>query len=418
MKHLATLLLSAIAATASAQAPSGLDGTWKGTLELGPMKLNMEITLNQKPDAKTATLSVPEQGAKDQPLQVNYMEGDSISLSLPEAGLNYRGRRDGDVIKGQFIQMGYQTNLELKRGEKTVAKRPQTPQAPLPYSTEDVKFDNPSAPGVTLAGTITYPVGYNKKKPVPVVLMVTGSGQQDRNEEIFDHKPFLVLADFLARNGIASLRYDDRGTAASTGTFKGSTTADFEGDAKAGLDYLRATKKFAQVGVIGHSEGGSIAFRLGAKKLCDFIVTMGAPAMKGDTLLAMQTMAVLKQKGMDIGNVSTSMIRQQMSMVNDPWTNYFMDYDPTGDISKTTIPVMALGGELDFQVPVNGNLSRIKELLGGKNPNDEFKTYPALNHLMQHAKTGYGDEYYTIEETMSPEVMQDIANWIKKTSKK
>lgn len=415
MRLAAALLFIAAWAVARAQSEdASLPGTWSGTLNVGGQKLELIFNVSQSGGNTSVTLDIPAQGAKGIGVECNYLQADSVCLAIPNLGVQYQGRRtDENTIKGTFKQMGYPFALELKRGEVAAPNRPQTPQEPLPYAAEQVTFSNLDAQGVTLAGTLTYPVGYKKGSKVPVVLMVTGSGPQNRDEELFGHKPFLVLADYLARHGVASLRYDDRGTAESTGTFDGCTTTDFAADAKAGMDFLRGMKRFSRVGVVGHSEGGTIAFMLGAQHKADFVVALAAPAMKGDTLLASQTNSLMRQKGMP-AQATAALVREQVKASGNAWMMSFIDYDPATDIKNTAVPVLAMNGSLDYQVPADGNLSLIKQLLTGKNADNKFVVFDGLNHLFQHAATGSGDEYYTIEETMAPEVMQTIAEWIAK----
>jgi len=265
--------------------------------------------------------------------------------------------------------------------------------------------------GATLAGTLTWPVGYDKKQKPVVVLMVSGSGQQNRDEELFDHKPFLVIADYLARQGIATLRYDDRATGKSVGgEVKNATTADFMRDAAAGLNYLRQRKTFGKVGILGHSEGGSIAFMLGARKKTDFIVSLAGPGVKGDTLLAAQSNRILTLSGQP-ANMTVEKYRQQDAVQQIPWLRWFNDYDPSDDIRKTRCFVFALNGNRDCQVISSLNLTAIKQLLQQSKRN-LVKEYPGLNHLFQHCTTGLPTEYGQIEETISPEVLQDISQWI------
>ena len=297
----------------------------------------------------------------------------------------------------------------MKRGEEKL-NRPQNPVAPYPYKTEEVAFKN-VADGATLVGTLSYPVGYKKGK-TPVVLMVTGSGQENRDEEIFDHKPFLVIADYLARHGVATLRYDDRGFGKSTGGDVGhATTLDFMRDAASGIDFLRASKQFSRVGILGHSEGGSIAFMLGAKGKVDFVISMAGVGVKGDTALTAQANKILELTGQSM-RFSTHQYRMNAIIKRSPWLNFFIDYDPSADISKTLCPVMAINGSRDIQVISSLNLAGIKAHLK-PNPKNIIKEYPSLNHLFQHCKTGNVLEYRMIEETISPEVLEDIVRFIK-----
>jgi hypothetical protein len=239
--------------------------------------------------------------------------------------------------------------------------------------------------------------------------MVTGSGQQNRDEELFLHRPFAVLADYLARHGIASLRYDDRGFGQSTGgEVANATTQDFADDAQAGIEWLRRSGRFSKVGLLGHSEGGAIAFILGGKNLLDFIVSLAGPALKGDTLLLLQQKAVL---GPLADFTTLESLRLNILLRGNPWLHFYIDYDPKDDIAHTTCPVFALNGSKDVQVVPGPNLEALQCTLP-PNKSHLFKEYPDLNHLFQHCTTGSPKEYGTIEETISEEVLRDIANWI------
>ena len=401
-------ILLAITADIKAQTP---DGQWSGDLVLGqgknlPLVLNIGTGSGGKP---CCTLDSPVQGAEGIKTEVNVLTSDSINITVPDIAATYAGRVTKDVITGCFTQMGMPFKLDLKRGG-VIMNRLQTPQSPLGYTTQEVSFENKVA-GAVLSGTLTWPEGYDGKKPVPVVIMVSGSGLQNRDEEVFGHKPFLVLADRLARNGIASLRYDDRGTGKSTGDASKATTSDFMKDAAAGLELLRSMDgKFSRVGVIGHSEGGLIAFMLAADGRTDFIVSMAGTGVKGDTIIAGQSNDALRRTGRP-ANVTAADIRKQAETGGNAWLRYFVDYDPADVIASTTCPVMALNGTMDTQVRPRLNLDRIKSLIP-HNAKNSIKEYDGLNHLFQHCTTGYADEYGTIEETMSEDVMKDIAGWI------
>jgi pimeloyl-ACP methyl ester carboxylesterase len=248
-------------------------------------------------------------------------------------------------------------------------------------------------------------------KKTPVVLLVTGSGQQNRDEELMQHKPFLVIADYFARQGIATLRYDDRATGKSQGgEVRNATTLDFMRDAAAGIDYLRKLKKFGIIGVLGHSEGGSIAFMLGAQKKVDYLISLASPGVKGDTLLAAQANRILELSGQP-ATMTVESFRQDPTAQQMPWMQWFIDYDPSTDIRKTRCPVFALNGDRDSQVIAEQNLTAIERLLP-QNKHHCFKIYPELNHLFQHAATGLPTEYGEIEETLSPEVLKDMVAWI------
>ena len=392
---------------AFAQKP--IEGDWMGKLNLGPQSLTIVLHVTCDAQGKAeCTLDSPDQGAKGIAVETDYCSSDSISVSLASLALSFQGKLKGDEIVGTFTQ-GQSFPLVLKRGEEKL-NRPQNPVAPYPYKTEEVAFKN-VADGATLVGTLSYPIGYKKGK-TPVVLMVTGSGQENRDEEIFDHKPFLVIADYLARHGVAALRYDDRGFGKSTGgDVEHATTLDFMRDAASGVDFLRTSKQFGKVGILGHSEGGSIAFMLGAKGKVDFVISMAGIGVKGDTALTAQANKIFELTGQSM-RFSTHQYRMNAIIKRSPWLNFFIDYDPSADISKTLCPVMAINGSRDVQVISSLNLAGIKAHLK-PNPKNIIKEYPSLNHLFQHCKTGNVSEYRIIEETVSPEVLEDIVRFIK-----
>lgn len=394
---------------AGAFAQKPIEGDWMGKLNLGPQSLTIVLHVNCNAQGKVeCTLDSPDQGVKGIAVETDYCLSDSISVSLASLALSFQGKLKGDEIVGTFIQ-GQSFPLILKRGEEKL-NRPQNPVAPYPYKTEEVAFKN-VADGATLVGTLSYPVGYKKGK-TPVVLMVTGSGQENRDEEIFDHKPFLVIADYLARHGVATLRYDDRGFGKSTGgDVEHATTLDFMRDAASGVDFLRTSKQFGKVGILGHSEGGSIAFMLGSKGKVDFVISMAGIGVKGDTALTAQANKILELTGQSM-RFSTHQYRMNAIIKRSPWLNFFIDYNPSADISKTLCPVMAINGSRDVQVISSLNLAGIKAHLK-PNPKNIIKEYPSLNHLFQHCQTGNVLEYRMIEETISPEVLEDIVRFIK-----
>lgn len=397
-----------LASLASAEAQN-LSGTWKGVLDVQVQKLNLVMHFNTDENGKsTCTLDSPDQGAKGIPATVNFISKDSVSISVTAIGATYTGKLHDGVIKGQFSQGGMNFPLDLKSGE-LIRNRPQNPSLPLAYSTEELSFENPAA-NSKLSGTLSYPVNYSSKTKVPVVIMVTGSGPENRDEEVFGHKPFLVIADYLAKHGIATFRYDDRGCGKSTGDPNKATTKDFADDALAGVQMLRNMKKFSSVGVLGHSEGASIAFMMGARKAADFIISMAGIGVKGDTALAAQVNRILELKGQP-RMMTRQIYRRNATLSGNAWLNYFIDYNPSSDIKAVKCPVMAINGDKDVQVISNLNLTAIKSLLpaGGKNM---VKEYAGLNHLFQHCTTGMTEEYANIDETVSPEVLSDMAKWI------
>ena len=403
------LLLCFLCSFFGVSAQYTMDGVWTGKLNVGPQTLTLVLHVAHEASGNAVcSLDSPDQGAMNIPVKSDYCSADSISISLEQLGLSYQGRLKGDEIVGTFTQ-GATFPLTLKRGEETL-KRPQIPVEPFPYKTEEVTFTN-ATDKATLAGTLSYPTDYKKGK-TPVVLMVTGSGQENRDEEVFGHKPFLVIADYLARHGVASLCYDDRGFGKSTGgDVKHATTADFARDAASGIEFLRTLKCFSKVGVLGHSEGGSIAFMLGAKGKVDFVISMAGIGVRGDTALTAQANRLLELSGQPM-RLSTLQYHVNAYMKKSPWLNFFMDYDPSGDITKTLCPVMAINGERDVQVISSLNLIGIKGHLT-ENPKNFIKEYPALNYLFQHCTPGNVSEYRMIEETISPEVLEDIVRFIK-----
>ena len=389
----------------------GIKGSWKGELDFVSSKLAVVFHF----DGDVCTMDSPDQGAKDIPAEVGFVSADSVSISNRQLDMAFSGKlRDGKIV-GRFSQRGLSMPLVLTPGE-FVRNRPQTPELPFPYRLEDVSFSNGDA---VLSGTLVYPEGWNSRKKVPVALMVSGSGLQNRDEELFGHKPFLVIADYLARNGIATLRYDDRGAGASTGDAANATTEDFMKDASAGLDYLRSLGKFRKIGVIGHSEGGEIAFMLASRGRTDFIVSLAGPGVQGDSILLLQNLNALRQAGSPM-TVTKEFVRASVKSQNSPWLDYSMDYDPAADINGIRCPALILNGDRDVQVEAAVNIPSIESNLPrnrrGKyvSKHTEVKVYPGLNHLFQHCVTGQPFEYKDIEETVSPEVLEDISRWIAK----
>ena len=408
-KTLLIALFAAIAMTSWAQVnpTSALVGSWSGKLEGGPMTLTIVLKLEQADGYVKVTMDSPDEAVQGLSAKKECLTDDSLAVKVESLGITYCARLKDGKLDGTFSQRGSTAPLVLEE-----LKRPQHPQPPYPYTTEEVSFRN-ERDSATLAGTLCWPVGYNpkaKKKPA-VVLFVSGSGLENRDEEIYDHKPFLVIADYLARQGIASLRYDDRAFGASKGgDLKNATSEDFARDAAAGLEYLRSRKAFGKVGVIGHSEGGLIGFILGAQGLTDFLVSLAGPGVKGDTLSASQQNRALELMGMP-ANVTAEKVRQNEMIQKRPWLRWFIDYDPSENISKTKCPVFALNGDLDWQVISSLNLPGIERNLP-KSKKNRIKEYSGLNHLLQHCTTGATNEYRQIEETISPEVLSDIAKWI------
>ncbi|MBO7468014.1 MAG: alpha/beta hydrolase [Bacteroidaceae bacterium] len=411
-KSVITPLLALVVLTGLAQVntTTALLGSWSGKLKAGAASLTIVLHLEQADGFVKVSLDSPDQGAKGISGFKEYLSDDSVAIKIESLGVTYRARLKEGKLDGTFSQRGFSFPLMMTKGVPEV-KRPQTPKLPFPYETEEVTFTN-EADGATLAGTLTYPMGYDKKQKPMVVLFVSGSGQQNRDEELMDHKPFLVIADYLARQGIATLRYDDRATGKSEGgEVKNATSEDFSRDAAAGIDFLRNKKAFSKVGILGHSEGGTIAFMLSAQKKVDFIVSLAGPTVKGDTLLAAQSNRILSLSGQP-ATMTVEKYRQTVAPIKNHWIDWFNDYDPTDNIRKTHCPVFALNGDRDCQVISTLCLPALKQLLPPSKKH-LIKEYPSLNHLFQHCTTGLPEEYSQIEETISPEVLQDIATWIK-----
>lgn len=441
------LLLAGLAMTFAVQAQDFL-GAWSGKLDLGVAKLTLVFHFSKDEAGKLrCAMDSPDQGVKGIPAEAEVTAEGKLRVSVSALDITYEAQVNEKQMEGTFSQGGMQLPLVLTPGE-AAPNRPQTPVPPFMYPTEEVTFTNP-ADGAKLAGTLTYPMNFQFSKDVPVLVMVTGSGQQNRDEEVLSHKPFLVIADYLAKQGIATLRYDDRGVGGSTGEVANATTHDSMGDALAALDYVRSTGKFGKCGVLGHSEGGTIAMMIAARQKCDFVVSMAGGAIKGDSILLLQNHAALSKSGVpamvcdDYVTALRQVLRwmesgEQVSnpkeriaefvksanlqlpegseenlvkVISVPWLRAFLSLDPTEDIRKVTCPVFALNGGNDTQVPAKENLGAFRRLLPA-NDKSLVKEYPGLNHLFQHSQTGLPIEYGTIEETVSPEVLQDIATWV------
>ncbi len=411
MKRLEGLMMLGVLALAATQSfGQQISGPWTGQLDLGAQKLTIVLHFDKDASGKdVCTMDSPDQSAKGIPATLNFISADSVNIAVPSIGMTYAGKLNEGELKGTFSQMGMNLPLDMKPGE-VKHNRPQHPVEPYPYQTKEIAFQNEAA-NAWFAGTLVYPEGYKEGDKVPVLIMVTGSGAENRDEEVFDHKPFLVIADYLARHGVASLRFDDRGVGKSTGSMEGATTKDFAEDALAGIEMLRGLKQFSKVGVLGHSEGGSVAFMLGAKQKVDFIISMAGVGAKGDTALTAQANRTYELMGVPM-QVNVAQYRSQVAQLNSPWLNYFLDYDPIPDIQGTRCPVLAINGDKDVQVVSSLNLKGIEMALP-KNKKNLVKEYPGLNHLFQHCTTGLPTEYAGIEETISEEVLRDMVAWIK-----
>ncbi len=455
--------------------PNGkIEGIWQGTLKFSGIELRIIFSISRASDnTLKATYDVPEQNAIDIPVDEITFNNREVRLEIiPIEGV-FEGKlsEDGEMIDGKWIQSGMTLPLVLERTQtKFEIKRPQEPKEPYPYIAEEVVFKNIEA-GIRLAGTLTRP---HSEGTFPAVLLLSGSGAQDRDESVFGHRPFLVLADYLTRRGMAVLRVDDRGIGGSAGDFDKATALDFASDAMAGVAYLKNRKEIDHgcIGLAGHSEGGMIAPMVASQSSgIAFIVLIASPGLAikqmeffeevralkangaSDNLIARNRAVqerlfavinretdsqVVKEKftsiikeffkglnaqekkiiGISEKNLDVH-IQEKFRRLHSPWFRFYLNYDPGTVLKKTSCPVLAVNGEKDVQVTPKENLEAIKSALeAGGNKNYTIKELPGLNHLLQTAETGNISEYGKIEETMSPFAMQIIGDWILKQVKK
>ncbi|NWF88205.1 MAG: alpha/beta hydrolase [Ignavibacteriaceae bacterium] len=447
-----------------------LSGIWTGKLSLpNTVKLTIVFHFQKDTDGKyTATMDSPDQVAKGIPTESVTINDDSIIVRVPSIMGSYEGKiiTDSMKIDGKWKQGGMSLDLAVYKVDKVEeVKRPQEPKEPFPYKVEDVTFENKTHK-LTLAGTLTMP---KEGSNFPAVIMISGSGGQNRDEELLGHKPFLVIADYLTKNGYAVLRYDDRGIAKSTGDHSLATTEDFAADALFAVDYLKTRSEInhSKIGLIGHSEGGLIA-PMAAVQSDDvsFIVLMAGPGIPGDSILYLQGVLIQRAEGKSEDEIAKSMsiqrevfqmikqsdddaalkskleekfwneyplmnddekkqlgdpkvyVEMQIKTITSPWFKYFVKYDPLLTLEKVKCPVLAINGEKDLQVPPFENLYAIETALEkGGNKNYEIKMLTGLNHLFQTSKTGAISEYGQLEETISPLALEAMLSWLNKVVK-
>lgn len=407
------------------------------------------VQRHKKRNAYTSTLDSPDQGAKGIPVSSTSFENSTLKIAVASAGIQYEGTLGPDsTITGTFKQAGqsFQLNLTKQKAEVKVL-RPQEPVKPYPYSEEDITFENKGA-SITLAGTLTLP---KKEGIFPAVVLISGSGPQNRNEELMGHKPFLVMSDYLTRNGIAVLRFDDRGVGKSTGSFKTATSADFATDVEAAIGYLKTRTEInkKKIGLIGHSEGGVIAPMVAASsKDVAFIVLMAGTGVPGDEILLAQQTLIGRASGIDSAtlaesekinrkgfeliksstdveklktdlaallrqnNVPENAVSSAVAQTTTPWMLYFIRHNPAIVLQKVKCPVLALNGSNDLQVPKENLMAIKKALTKGGNKHVTTKELPGLNHLFQESKTGAPTEYATIEQTISPAALTELLTWL------
>ena len=424
------IILFAILFLSTVMLSHAQSGTWSGKLDVQGSKMSIVFHL----DGDAPTMDSPDQGAKGIPIQVTRGELGNITIKIPSIGATYEGQWIVKQIVGTFKQWGASLPLTLNPGEVKL-NRPQTPVPPFPYATEEVSFANGDA---VLKGTLVLPEGYTRK--TPVLIMVTGSGLQNRDEEIFEHKPFAVIADALARAGIATLRYDDRGFGESTGDIVNCTPEDLKNDALAGIGLLR--ERFDKVGVIGHSEGGAIALMLAAEKKADFIVSLAGMVVSGRETLLWQNRDALAAAGYPAAQIDLyckaldevfdactggtpmpsaskydlpAALAQNLAAVmvqtQTPYLKHFIALDLRPSLGGITCPVLALNGTKDRQVDSESNLDALRTGLPST-PSNRIEAVEGVNHMFQHCQTGQPAEYRDIEETIAPEVLTKLVEWL------
>lgn len=450
--------------TGNADELKEIQGIWEGKLQVPGSSLRIVFRITKTPEGNlTATMDSPDQGITGIPGDEVLLQDNNLSIEIKAIAGIYEGIISQDYMKieGDWKQAGASFPVLLQKVEKTAEiSRPQEPKKPFPYIEEEVKYKNREV-GIVLAGTLTLP---NEEGLFPAVLLISGSGPQDRNETVFGHQPFLVLADYLTRQGIAVLRVDDRGVGESTGDFSQATSKDFASDVQAGIEYLKTREEInpKQIGLIGHSEGGLIAPMVTVQSPdVAFIVLMAGPGLPGEEILYMQNELISRAAGMSEGKIDrnryyneklyslikeeeneeilikkatsifedyfTELTQEERNPIGDrdeyvdaqlqnrlsPWFKFFLTYDPRPTLRKVSCPVLAIIGSKDLQVPPKENLKAIEEsLIAGGNNHYLIKELPGLNHVFQTAETGSPDEYARIEETIAPMALKLISDWI------
>ncbi len=439
-------------------------GSWNGVLEVPGAKLPIELTIHKNKSGYSADLKSPSQTNQSIPADKVSFENQELIVEVNAMMVRYQGKLVDKVISGTFTQAGNNFPLKFVKGEAIVEKekrRPQNPVEPYPYISKDVTFVNKKADDIKLAGTITIPK--NKENP-PVVILISGSGPQNRNEELLNHRPFLILSDYLSRRGIAVLRYDDRGVGESGGQFNGATSLDFASDVEAAIEFLKKRKGINtnKIGLIGHSEGGLIAPLVASKNSdVSFIVSLAGTGVDGKQVLLTQMKRGAELQGVspeiiqinnEFADIVLSIVQEEhpdvmesktiasfeqhrtnlseeikniytmdvlkknfLGFTKDPWMHYFVKTDPVQFISKVRIPILVINGSKDYQVIPELNLAGFRKgLKKAGNKDYTIKEIEGLNHLFQTADTGAGTEYETIEETFSPVALKIVGDWILK----
>lgn len=441
-----------------------LEGIWDGTLKVPGAELRVLFKIRREEDGSlSATLDSLTQGVKGIPVSSVTQDGRHVVMESKAISGTFEGElnEQGTELEGTWKQAGQALPLKLVRIEREPElSRPQDPKKPYPYREELVVFEN-AKDATRLAGTLTLPEG---KGPFPAVVLITGSGAQDRDESLMGHRPFLVLADHLTRKGIAVLRYDDRGVGGSTGSVFNATLEDTAEDVMAAMALLRGRPEIdgKKIGLLGHSEGGIVA-PLAASRSADvaFVIMLAGTGVTGEEILVSQGGLVPAAEGADKETISQAVAAQrkaleilktetdpaalqeklraalaeafqplvasqslseeaakaaieaQVKLVATPWFQSFFRYDPRPALRQVKCPVLALNGERDVQVDPKLNLPEIeKALKEGGNADVTVKELAGLNHLFQTCQTGAVSEYGSIEETIAPAVLEMISNWI------
>lgn len=459
----AILLIASTLSVAAQVATPNIEGNWLGTLDVGGAKLRLVLKVEKSANGYAAKLDSLDQGATDLPIDSIVLDGNKLTFSAAKFGFTYDGtlNQSGDEISGAFKQGPNEIPLILKRvAEAPKVNRPQDPKKPYSYDEQEVSYRN-EKDNIKIAGTLTLP---RNGGPYPAVLLITGSGSQDRNETIAGHHPFLVLADHLTRNGIAVLRVDDRGIGGTDIGSPSATSENFAEDVLAGVNFLKQRKEIdpKMIGLIGHSEGGMIAPMAAARSNdVAFIVLLAGPGQRGEDIIYTQTELIHKAQGTPpetlahiialsrrinaivkaetdgkrveqrinediaayVGTLNdvqkkqfepaAAAVKAFIPMYKTAWYRYFITYDPRPVLKNVKVPVLALNGEHDLQVAWKENLDLIAaSLKAGGNQEVTIKAFPNLNHLFQTSATGLLSEYNQIEETMSPEVLKTVSDWI------
>ena len=447
MIGLAIMMVASLSNVAHGQ---DFNGTWEGTVEAGVYSLTLVFHIEQTDQGVTFTWDSPDQGAFNLPATAT-ITGNELDVDIPDAYAKYKGTLEGNTLDGVFTQMGTNFPLRLTRkvGKDDNNRRPQEAAIEAdnnkPYHAEEVTFTND---GITFAGTLTLP---NSGNQFPAVVLIAGSGPHDRNEEVFNHKPFLVLADALSRNGFAVLRYDERGVGATVGGNPLAPTEPLATDAMAALRYLKSRPEVdaSRAGLMGHSEGGMIAIMNAAKHPDEvpFIVSLAGTGVDGVELGMQQVKLLSKAMGKELDSAALRLNEElfkiiaaekdsvtlrnkmiafyqshpeQLEELGDKMTidqlvdmtlitSCIFQYDPTENLKRVKCPMLAINGTLDAQVACEENLSAIKRLV----PHATVKPYEGLNHFFQTCSGWLGStQYAVIRETMAPQVLEDIVNWL------